>query len=359
MATQGNTPNSTEIYAASEVDLNFLSATDAANKADLVGGLVPASQLPSYVDDVLEFANLAAFPVTGEVGKIYIALDTEKIYRWATSVYVEISDSLDATEVKSLYESNANTNGVTDTEKTALGNLSGTNTGDQVIPATGVDFDPVGTDNSDDNAVNTLYSGLVSADGSVASHSDVSAAQATAIGNLSGTNSGDEVDASTTVKGIVEKSTSAENVAGTSDTVYPTVAGAKEMIDTHGSAEVDAQHATGVDSPTETSITYVDVPDMSITVVNTVDTTYSIAFTTEVMCSANNSTISFILNVDGVDLPATEKAWKIKNINSQRVVSTVCLAENLANGKVIKARWKTTAPTMTAGHRVLVTYGVN
>jgi hypothetical protein len=41
-------------------------------------------------------------------------------------------------------------------------NLSGTNTGDQVIPVSGVDFDPVGTDNSDNNAVNTLYSGLVS-----------------------------------------------------------------------------------------------------------------------------------------------------------------------------------------------------
>jgi hypothetical protein len=40
--------------------------------------------------------------------------------------------------------------------------ISGTNTGDQTIPASGVDFDPVGTDNSDNNAVNTLYSGLVS-----------------------------------------------------------------------------------------------------------------------------------------------------------------------------------------------------
>jgi hypothetical protein len=40
--------------------------------------------------------------------------------------------------------------------------ISGTNTGDQTLPASGVDFDPVGTDNSNNNAVNTLYSGLVS-----------------------------------------------------------------------------------------------------------------------------------------------------------------------------------------------------
>ena len=47
--------------------------------------------LPSYVDDVLEYANLAAFPATGETGVIYVALDTNKIYRWSGSAYVEIS----------------------------------------------------------------------------------------------------------------------------------------------------------------------------------------------------------------------------------------------------------------------------
>jgi hypothetical protein len=54
-------------------------------------GQVPASQLPSYVDDVLEYANLAAFPSTGETGKLYTALDTNKLYRWSGSTYVEVS----------------------------------------------------------------------------------------------------------------------------------------------------------------------------------------------------------------------------------------------------------------------------
>lgn len=58
------------------------------------GGLVPTSQLPSYVDDVLSYANLAAFPVTGETGKIYVAEDTNLTYRWSGSAYVEISASL-------------------------------------------------------------------------------------------------------------------------------------------------------------------------------------------------------------------------------------------------------------------------
>lgn len=57
------------------------------------GGKVPSAQLPSFVDDVLEFANLASFPVTGETAKIYVALDTNKTYRWSGSAYVEISSS--------------------------------------------------------------------------------------------------------------------------------------------------------------------------------------------------------------------------------------------------------------------------
>ena len=57
-------------------------------------GKVPASQLPSYVDDVLEYDNLEAFPETGESGKIYVAKDTNLTYRWSGTQYVEISPSL-------------------------------------------------------------------------------------------------------------------------------------------------------------------------------------------------------------------------------------------------------------------------
>ena len=57
-------------------------------------GKVPSSQLPSYVDDVLEYAELSSFPTTGETGKIYIAQDTNKTYRWSGTAYTEISSSL-------------------------------------------------------------------------------------------------------------------------------------------------------------------------------------------------------------------------------------------------------------------------
>lgn len=59
---------------------------------------IAAIYLPSYVDDVVEGANLAAFTATGETGKIYVALDTNKTYRWSGSAYIEISASPGSTD---------------------------------------------------------------------------------------------------------------------------------------------------------------------------------------------------------------------------------------------------------------------
>ena len=75
-------------YSQSEVDnlLNF--------KADLVGGVVPSAQLPGYVDDVLPYANAAAFPTTGESGKIYLDEDENKSYRWTGVTYAVIGSDL-------------------------------------------------------------------------------------------------------------------------------------------------------------------------------------------------------------------------------------------------------------------------
>ena len=64
-------------------------------------GQVPARQLPSFVDDVLEYASKSAFPARGETGKIYVALDTNLTWRWSGSAYVEISKSLALGETSS------------------------------------------------------------------------------------------------------------------------------------------------------------------------------------------------------------------------------------------------------------------
>ncbi len=117
-----------KIYATKqEVSAGKLdyTAENAANKGKANGyaslggdGKVPASQLPSYVDDVLEFASKTNFPSSGEKGKIYVDLSTENIFRWSGSAYVEISPSLiTQADIKKLQgiEDGAEKNNVTQT----------------------------------------------------------------------------------------------------------------------------------------------------------------------------------------------------------------------------------------------------
>lgn len=75
-------------------ELGLATSSQLTGKADLVDGLVPANQLPSYVDDVLEYADLASFPLLGEASKLYIAIDTNLVYRWSGSTYAVTSSSL-------------------------------------------------------------------------------------------------------------------------------------------------------------------------------------------------------------------------------------------------------------------------
>lgn len=78
-----------------EMEEKYTEVTEAMPyKADLVDGKVPASQLPAFVDDVLEFSNRDAFPATGESGKLYVDLETNLTYRWSGSAYVEVSPSI-------------------------------------------------------------------------------------------------------------------------------------------------------------------------------------------------------------------------------------------------------------------------
>ena len=75
-------------------ELGLATSSQLTDKADLVDGLVPANQLPGYVDDVLEYADLASFPLLGEASKLYIAIDTNLVYRWGGSTYAVTSSSL-------------------------------------------------------------------------------------------------------------------------------------------------------------------------------------------------------------------------------------------------------------------------
>lgn len=87
-------------------DISILSSQisdrgTAGNVATLdENGHVPASQLPSYVDDVLE-GTLATFPATGESGKIYVDTATNTSYRWSGSQYTKVASDLSLGETSS------------------------------------------------------------------------------------------------------------------------------------------------------------------------------------------------------------------------------------------------------------------
>lgn len=77
---------------------NYIKANEKGSNGGVAtldsNGKVPSSQLPSYVDDVLEYGNKSKFPSTGESGKIYVDMETNKTYRWSGTTYTEISSSL-------------------------------------------------------------------------------------------------------------------------------------------------------------------------------------------------------------------------------------------------------------------------
>jgi len=104
-----------ELYAGSAPMTGWPSGSlgdTIAKKADLVNGLVPASQLPSFVDDVLEYNGTSNFPATGETGKIYVDTSADETYRWTGTQYTQITASPGTTDdvpegVNNLYFTNA------------------------------------------------------------------------------------------------------------------------------------------------------------------------------------------------------------------------------------------------------------
>lgn len=81
-----------ETALAAKVAVDQLGVADGVATLNS-SGKIPSAQLPAYVDDVLEFASEASFPATGETSVIYIALDTNDIYRWSGSAYINMTEA--------------------------------------------------------------------------------------------------------------------------------------------------------------------------------------------------------------------------------------------------------------------------
>lgn len=100
---KGDQDNNTKITEVSNQLNGFIATKGQPNGfASLDGkGLIPSSQLPAYVDDVIEVATFDELPEVGEAGKIYVTLDTNLTYRWSGTRYIEISQSLALGETSS------------------------------------------------------------------------------------------------------------------------------------------------------------------------------------------------------------------------------------------------------------------
>lgn len=104
-------------------------------------GKIPASQLPSYVDDVMEYASSSGFPLTGETDKIYVALDTGFTYRWSGSQYVRLNTYDPATENESGLMSAADKrklDGVAEGATANEGTITGVKMNGNVVGSSGV-----------------------------------------------------------------------------------------------------------------------------------------------------------------------------------------------------------------------------
>lgn len=104
--TTGRNINGVLFNGSANITINAVDITSriASSEKGVAGGVaplnssnqIPAIHLPSYVDDVLEFVNIAGFPIAAnaETGKIYVALDTNLSYRWSGTTYAVLNPSL-------------------------------------------------------------------------------------------------------------------------------------------------------------------------------------------------------------------------------------------------------------------------
>lgn len=163
---------------------NGVATLDAAGK-------VPATQLPSFVDDVLEYASLAAFPSTGESGKIYVAIATGFTYRWSGTVYVPItSGAVDSVNGK---------NGLVVLTKSDLGLGNVDNTSDAAKPVSAAQASAIA--NAEGNAIaasapiaHVGAGGGAHAVATTSANGFMSASDKVKLNNISGNNTGDQTN---------------------------------------------------------------------------------------------------------------------------------------------------------------------
>ena len=82
-----------QVVAGTTLSAGDIPSLDASK---ITSGIIDIDRLPASAGSIPEYATLSKFPLVGDSGKVYIALDTNKMYRWSGSTYVSIAGGVDS-----------------------------------------------------------------------------------------------------------------------------------------------------------------------------------------------------------------------------------------------------------------------
>lgn len=127
-----------------------------------------------------------------------------------------------------------------------------------------------------------------------------------------------------------------------------------DNVTASGNTKVDGQIASSAAAPTTASGTYVDMPGITITTKDLGENGhYVTTFDAVFEHSTNNSTVSIILDVDGVEDADSERTVEVSAANALHYIGLQGDISSLASGQIIKVKWKTNAATATVRERTL------
>lgn len=243
-------------------------------------GLVPSSQLPSYVDDVIEVDTFSNLPGTGESGKIYIVQDTNLTYRWSGTGYVEISKSLALGETSSTAYPGDKGKATTDklnktSDKVVVGPTTVNPSTDKIVLKYQTHFTSTNSDSEDShmiNAATTSQAGVMSSADKTKLNGLKDQASITADIDAVQTNLETHINNKTNPHEVTKAQVGLGNVDNTADTDKPISTATQTALDAKFSLTEGNSLKTTADSLPDRIIAY--IPGGSV---DTTDTTVNIS----------------------------------------------------------------------------------
>ena len=125
-----------------------------------------------------------------------------------------------------------------------------------------------------------------------------------------------------------------------------------------GQVITDTQAASASNTISTTSSTFVTVPDMELTTDNEGGTNiYVVMFNCEFEMSQPNKTLTFIVEIGGVEEVSSQRAIEISSSNSPNNGGTFAWKASVGDGVVIRVKWKRSSGTATMLGRTLIIQG--